>query len=180
MQQLSEHEKIILEEVKKKTEFKTKRPDEYQKLFFKKAFKFAEHAFFRKNKKNRSRRMSQFYHHHFDDAAKSFKIPLVNFYHPEKKTKPGLSIGQKSFNSSYIKTILKSNTFRKVCLEYHAKFKQDCKAERNKKISTFVSSLFSMIDKSKDDIKKLIRFLQSSKCKIPWSDRDIDEAYKRA
>lgn len=40
--------------------------------------------------------------------------------------------------------------------------------------------MFSMIDKSKDDIKKLIRFLQSSKCKIPWSDRDIDEAYKRA
>lgn len=26
----------------------------------------------------------------------------------------------------------------------------------------------------------MIRFLQSSKCKIPWCDRDVEEAYKRA
>ncbi len=59
--------------------------------------------------------MSQFYHHHFDAVKAALKIPLVNFYHPEKKTKPGLTTGQKSFNSSYVKIILKSVSFRKVC-----------------------------------------------------------------
>lgn len=77
-------------------------------MFFKKAFKYAEKSFFRKNKKNKSRRMSQFYHFHFDAIAQKLNIPLINFYHPDKKTKPGLSTGQKSFNSSYVKTILKS------------------------------------------------------------------------
>lgn len=37
-----------------------------------------------------------------------------------------------------------------------------------------------MVEKSKQDRTKLIRFLQSSKCKIPWCDREIEEAYKRA
>ena len=36
------------------------------------------------------------------------------------------------------------------------------------------------MQKSRQDRTKLIRFLQSSKCKIPWCDRDIEEAYKRA
>ncbi len=63
--------------------------------------------------------MSQFYHHHFDIVANTLKIPLINFYHPDKKTKPGLSTGQKSFNSSYVKMILKSLSFRKMCMEYH-------------------------------------------------------------
>ncbi len=115
--------------------------------------------------------MSQFYHHHFDSVADSLKIPLVNFYHPDKKTKPGLSTGQKSFNSSYVKTILKSLSFRKVCIEYHEKFKEDCKKERNKKISTFTRSLFAIMDQDKQEKTKLIKFLQSSKCKIPWTNK---------
>lgn len=76
---------------------------------------------------------------------------LVNFYHPDKETKPGLSTGQKSFNSSYAKTILKSFSFRKVCIEYHAKFKEDCKKERNKKTSTFIRSMFTIVDQDKQD-----------------------------
>lgn len=70
--------------------------------------------------------MSQFYHHHFDEVAKRLGIPLVNFYHPDKKTKPGLHTGQKSFNSSFVKIILKSKTFRKVCQDYHSNFIQEC------------------------------------------------------
>ena len=124
--------------------------------------------------------MSQFYHHHFDSVANTLKIPLINFYHPDKKTKPGLSTGQKSFNSSYVKTILKSLSFRKVCSEYHAHFKEDCKKERNKKISTFTRSLFAIVDQDKQDKTKLIKFLQSSKCKIPWTDKEIEETYNRA
>jgi len=37
-----------------------------------------------------------------------------------------------------------------------------------------------MVDRNNEDRTKLIRFLQSSKCKIPWTDREIDEAYNRA
>lgn len=36
------------------------------------------------------------------------------------------------------------------------------------------------MQKSREDRTKLIRYLQGSKCKIPWCDRDIQEAYKRA
>lgn len=124
--------------------------------------------------------MSQFYHHHFDSVAEVLKIPIYNFYHPDKKTKPGLSTGQKSFNSSYVKTVLRSASFRKVCIEYREKFREECKLERNKKISTFTGRLFAIVEKSKQDRTKLIRFLQSSKCKIPWNDKDIKEAYQRA
>jgi hypothetical protein len=56
--------------------------------------------------------MSNFYHHHFDKISQKLNIPLVNFYHPDKKTKPGLKIGQKSFNKSYIKLLLRSDSFR--------------------------------------------------------------------
>lgn len=42
--------------------------------------------------------MSHFYHHHFDSVASKLKTPLVDFYHPDKKTKPGLKTGKKSFN----------------------------------------------------------------------------------
>ncbi len=56
--------------------------------------------------------MSSFYHHHFEAIAQRMNIPLVNFYHPDKKTKPGLRTGQKSFNLSYIKLLLRSDSFR--------------------------------------------------------------------
>jgi hypothetical protein len=59
--------------------------------------------------------MSQFYHYHFDKVATSYGIPIINFYHPDKKTKPGLKTGQKSFNLVYIKLILKSKSFQGVC-----------------------------------------------------------------
>ena len=73
-----------------------------------KAFKFAQKKFFAKNKKNKSRRMSQFYHHYFDKVATAMGIPLINFYHPDKKTRPGYRCGQKSFNSTYIRLLLRS------------------------------------------------------------------------
>ncbi len=71
--------------------------------------------YFKNNKKKRSRNMSHFYHYHFDCIARQYNVPLINFYHPDKKTKPGLYVGQKSFNSTYIKLILKSKTFRSIC-----------------------------------------------------------------
>lgn len=70
--------------------------------------------------------MSSFYHHYFEVTAQKMNIPLVNFYHPDKKTKPGLITGQKSFNLSYIKLLLKSDSFREVSRSYHKHFKDDC------------------------------------------------------
>lgn len=57
--------------------------------------------------------MSQFYHHHFDEICTKLSIPITSFYHPNKKTKPGLHIGYKSFNSKYIKLLLRSSSFKK-------------------------------------------------------------------
>jgi len=56
--------------------------------------------------------MSSFYHYHFDKISNTLNVPLVNFYNPDRKTKPGLKTGQKSFNKSYIRLILKSDSFR--------------------------------------------------------------------
>lgn len=56
--------------------------------------------------------MSRFYHHHFDKTAKEEKIPITSFYHPNRKTKPGLAIGYRTFNYRYIKLLLKSSSFR--------------------------------------------------------------------
>lgn len=80
-------------------------------MFYKKAFKYSVKKYFGK-KKNKSRRMSQFYHHHFDQVCQEAGTPLASFYHPDKNTKPGLVVGQKTFNLSYIRTLLKSKSFR--------------------------------------------------------------------
>jgi hypothetical protein len=94
--------------VQRKTLSARKRPDEYQKLFYRRAFKYAEKEFFGKRNKNKSRKMSNFYHHYFGNTAQKMNVPLVNFYHPDKKTRPGLRVGQKSFNKSYVRLLLRS------------------------------------------------------------------------
>ena len=43
-------------------------------------------------------------------------IPIINFYHPDKKTRPGFKSGQKSFNASYIRLLLKSIDFKNVAI----------------------------------------------------------------
>lgn len=156
-----------------------KRPDEYQKLFFKRAFKYAEREFFGKSK-NKSRKMSAFYHHHFEIIAQSMGIPLVNFYHPDKKTKPGLRTGQKSFNLAYIKLLLRSDSFREVSRSYYRHFKADCLAERASKIPKFVTYVKGVILKHGHDPQRMAEMIQSSKCKIPWSNSEIEEADRRA
>ncbi len=55
--------------------------------------------------------MSHFYHYHFDTVSANEGIPITQFYHPNKKTKPGLATGQKTFNAKYVKLLLKSKTF---------------------------------------------------------------------
>jgi hypothetical protein len=170
---------MVLENVKARSGRAKKRPDEYQKLFFKRAFKYAEKEFFGKGK-NKSRKMSSFYHHHFERIAARMGVPLVNFYHPDKKTKPGLRTGQKSFNLAYIKLLLRSDSFREVSRSYYRHFRAECLAERCTKIPKFVSYLRTVIMKHGHDPQQMIRMIQSSKCKIPWTSREIEEADRRA
>lgn len=113
--------------------------------------------------------MSQFYHHYFDKVATSMKIPIINFYHPDKKTRPGFKSAQKSFNSSYIRLLLKSTSFKAIAIEYHKKFVNECLKEREKKIGAFNRSLLKVIEKNKNDRSAIIRYMQSSQCKIPWT-----------
>ena len=103
-----------------------KRPDEFQKLFYRRAFKFAEREFFGKRCKNKSRKMSCFYHHYFGATADTMNVPLLNFYHPDKKTRPGLRVGQKSFNRGYIRLLLRSQPFREASQLYRARFEEEC------------------------------------------------------
>lgn len=67
--------------------------------------------------------MSLFYHHHFDKVSQETSTPITSFYHPDKQTKPGLKIGQKTFNLSYVRTLLKSKSFRMDVKEFHHIFK---------------------------------------------------------
>jgi hypothetical protein len=142
---------MAIEGLKNKKCKAKKRPDEYQKLFFKRAFKYAERVYFAKKGKNKSRKMSNFYHHHFETIATKMGVPLVNFYHPDKKTKPGLRTGQKSFNLSYIKLLLKSDSFREVIKNYHKKFRQECLAERRLKIPKFLGYIRNALSQHGSD-----------------------------
>ena len=134
----------------------TKRPDEYQKLFFKRAFKFAEKQYFGRRNKNRSRKMSGFYHHHFEGVATRIGVPLVNFYHPDRKTRPGLKIGQKSFNQAYIRLILTSPSFRAVSRAYLARFKVELNDERRAKVPKFADYLRSVISRHHHEPHRII------------------------
>lgn len=104
----------------------------------------------------------------------------MNFYHPDKKTKPGLHTGQKSFNLSYIKLLLRSDSFREVSRAYYRHFKTECLAERATKIPKFALYLRRLILRHGHDPLLMQEAIHSSKCKVPWSNRDIEEADRRA
>ena len=67
--------------VKDKSKSSIKRPDELQKMFFKRAVKYAENMFFRKKK---SKRVNAFYKHYFEETAERLGCSILNFYHPNK------------------------------------------------------------------------------------------------
>ena len=121
--------------------------------------------------------MCQFYHHHFDQISEMQKIPLTDFYHPNKKTRPGLVCGQKTFNLSYVRLVLKSKSFKADAREYHKIFVQDCMKDRDKKVGSFKAALLKCMNNNYGNQEQLIRYLQSSQCKIPWTSREIQEAW---
>ena len=107
-------------------------------------------------------------------------VPLVNFYHPDKKTRPGLRVGQKSFNKSYVRLLLKSEVFRDVSRAYRKRFYDDCLEERQKKVGKFVSYLKGVVNKYGCNAQKMKEVIRSKNCKVPWSNFEIAEADRRA
>jgi hypothetical protein len=140
LQQLPEHQRNVLYQIQNKGKDKKKRADESQKLFYKRAFKYSESKFF-KRCKNKSRKMSHFYHFHFDSISQLEGIPITQFYHPNKKTKPGLALGYKTFNSKYVRLLLRSKSFLEDTREYHKIFIDDCLRDRKKKVISFTNSI---------------------------------------
>lgn len=229
LQQLSDVELAMFMKIKeKKVSAPQKRPDELQKMFFKRALKFAEDIFMRKRK---TKRINMFYRHHFADVAEKLGCSLLNFYHPNKyyntyfrQIKSGNKSGQKTFNTTYVRLILRSHTFRKITKDYLEVFMKDNIKERRKKIKKLIEACrkvagteeppemkpeppkfdCSIDPELKPDIimgdigwamteelcqfdwpkpekpryaktfhqwDELEQYLQSSKCKIPWSNR---------
>lgn len=80
-------------------------------------------------------------------------MPITDFYHPERKTKPGLRLGCKTFNAKYIKLLLKSKTFKNDIKDYHSLFFDECIKERAKKIMSFTSSIRRVMSRSSEDSK---------------------------
>ncbi len=87
-----------------------------RKLFHKRAFNYAENKFLAQNKTKgkASRNRSHFYHHHFDKISQIKKFDLKTFYNPDKKTRPGLLKGLKTFNKAYVSLLLSSKSYKAV------------------------------------------------------------------
>jgi hypothetical protein len=82
LQQLSDVEFAMYMKIKeKKTSSPKKRPDELQKMFFKRAMKYAQDVFMKKRK---NKRINMFYRHHFAEIAEKLGCSLLSFYHPNK------------------------------------------------------------------------------------------------
>lgn len=99
--------------------------------------------------------MSGFYHFYFGGTAQKMNVPLVNFYHPDKKTRPGLRVGQKSFNRSYIRLLLRSEPFREVSKAYRSRFYTECVEERQGKVSKFADYLRGVVRKCGGDARRM-------------------------
>ncbi|KAM3134551.1 hypothetical protein pb186bvf_013365 [Paramecium bursaria] len=199
LQQLNDVQKTILECVQKKPT--TKRVEEKQKYVFKKAFKHIEQGFRKKHgqkkiRKDKQKNVEEFYQFHFQQVSAIQKIPLQNFFHPQKLIKQ-LRPTFKSFNQTYIKLIMSSSSFRREVNHYlQNKFVVECEKERIKKLQKFVSCCYQAYYQAEQDFiyyyakddqdedfgreyirKKLEEYiLLNPKCKIPWSNQEIYDA----
>lgn len=76
--------------------------------------------------------------------------------------------------------LLKSKTFKEDIKEYHKLFYDDCIKERARKIFSFTSSIRRKMEKTGEDPRELMKYLQSSQCKIPWTYNQIKETQELA
>ena len=72
-----------------------------------------------------------------------------------------------------MRLVLKSKSFKADAREYHKIFVQDCMKDRDKKVGSFKAALLKCMNNNYGNQEQLIRYLQSSQCKIPWTSREI-------
>lgn len=89
-----------------------------------------------------------FYRHHFEDIAKKLDICITNFYHPNRQTKAGVKSGCKTFNFTYVRLVLRSDTFRQVVKNYLGAFVKDNLKERKKKVAKLIEACEKVIEKN--------------------------------
>lgn len=52
--------------------------------------------------------------------------------------------------------------------------------ERQRKINSFTNSLQRIMERAEEDTRVIVKHLQSSQCKIPWTDGEIKETWEFA
>ncbi|CAD8160429.1 unnamed protein product [Paramecium octaurelia] len=208
LQKLNDEERLTHEMYTRKSVLNNKRVEEKQKLVFKKAFKKAEQKFFQNQlkiskKKKQNQQQIDFYETHFKELSLSMSKHLAFFIHPQKKMQIGMinyQSGFKSFNQPYIRTILKSKSFRAEIKDYILNhFVREVQEEMSYKLLKFIKFCSRMYEEAlkdfqmnsaKNDDEEYFRnfirlkmeqsILKNSKCKIPWSLQEIIDAQKFA
>ncbi|CAD8080286.1 unnamed protein product [Paramecium sonneborni] len=208
IQKLNDENRLTYEMYTKKSTLNHKRVEEKQKFVFKKGFKKAEQKFYQSqlkiSKKKKQNQLSiDFYETHFKMLSQKMNKDLTYFIHPQKKMQIGIityQSGFKSFNQPYIKTILKSQSFRQEIKDYIEKhFIQEVQEEMSYKLSKFIKFCSRMYEEAlkeyyricaKNDDEEYFRnfirlkmeqlIVKNSKCKIPWSLQEIIDAQKFA
>ncbi|CAK70004.1 unnamed protein product (macronuclear) [Paramecium tetraurelia] len=208
IQKLNDEERLTFEMCIKKSIQNHKRVEEKQKFIFKKGFKFVEHRFYQ-NQMKTHKKMKQnqqqidFYEIHFKELSLKMNKHLTYFIHPQKKMQIGklnYQSGFKSFNQPYIRTLLKSKSFRQEIKDYILNhFIQEVQEEMGLKLQKFIKYCSRMYEEAlrefymysaKNDDEEYFRnyirlkmeqsIVKNSKCKIPWSFQEVIDAQKFA
>ncbi|CAK80371.1 unnamed protein product (macronuclear) [Paramecium tetraurelia] len=208
LQKLNDEERLTHEMYTRKSALNHKRVEEKQKLVFKKAFKKAEQKFYQNQlkiskKKKQTQQQIDFYEAYFKELSLKMNKDLKYFIHPQKKMQIGVinyQSGFKSFNQPYIRTILKSKSFRSEIKDYILNhFVREVQEEMSYKLLKFIKFCSRMYEEAlkdfqmnsaKNDDEEYFRnfirlkmeqsILKNSKCKIPWSLQEIIDAQKFA
>ncbi|KAL4463694.1 hypothetical protein ABPG72_009044 [Tetrahymena utriculariae] len=164
-----------------KNKKKQKRVEEMQKMIFKKSFKHVENQYYRE-RISKSRISSKdkanlkFYEDYFGQTAQDHRIPLKNFYHPQKQIKKGQKTkentpGQKSFNQAYISLILKSGSFRQKIKYYIDNLiLEQIQQERKSKIAKVIANLKKKYQQIEKELQKKNIMAPDKQQSTPQSD----------
>lgn len=168
---------------KERNNSKQKRLEENYKLVFKKALKFLLNQFkTTRHLRVRKPQLEQmFYDHYFKEA---FELEGIadEFYlssSKEKKSKGGQCLfNPKTINTRYVASIMKSEVFVKDFNEYlENDFMDDYAESRKYKISKVLEKCYEFLNKKKGGAGKIKEYIEENpKCKLPWSDMELNTA----
>lgn len=152
-------------------------------MVFKKALKFLLSEFKYKNHlRDRKNVLEQkFYDHYFKEAFEKEGIS-EEFYLSgtrDKAKKGGQCLfNPKTINSRYVSSIMKSPKFVKDFNDYlENEFMEDYGKTREYKISKVLEKCYDFLEKKKSGANKIKEYIENNpKCKLPWSDRELNTA----